>query len=90
MTKKRYNPNGEAKGAVWKAACEDCGAEFDAKYRRAGAVLCPKCLEARRRGEAKKTTVANTGLAAIAVRAREAHMTYGQYVAAMQRGGTKK
>lgn len=73
--------------------CEDCGQKFKAHKRRNGEVYCGPCrtkitrkrIRDRARGIAAET---NTGgeLSSVAARAREAKMTYGQYVAA-QRGG---
>ena len=75
------------KSKARRVVCESCGLEFPAKYRRMGPVLCPRCREAQTRNNARtrKAKANNTELAAVAARAREAHMTYGQYVASMRK-----
>lgn len=75
------------KSKAQRMVCEGCGLEFPVKYRRLGPVLCPRCREAQTRKNARtrKAKPANTELTAVAARAHEAHMTYGQYVASMRK-----
>ena len=73
------------KGQGRSAVCEGCGAEFPVKNRRSGPVLCPQCRNqqykrARMERLRRNSTQSNQAIASVAAQAREAHMSYGQYV----------
>lgn len=77
-----------AKGQEQRVACEGCGQEFPAKNRRSGPTLCPRCRNqqykrARTERLRRNSTQSTQAIAGVAAQAREAHMSYGQYVAAM-------
>ena len=74
------------KGQERIAVCEGCGVEFPVKNRRSGPTLCPRCRNqqykrARKERLRRNSSQSNQAIAGVAAQAREAHMSYGQYVA---------
>lgn len=74
-------------GKERRLVCECCGEGFPAKNQRQGDILCPKCRARAAKQKARmkdKTAGVNMELTSVAARARQARMTYGQYVASLR------